>query len=79
VTLTKVGCVTFQLWDCSVDREWADASAALYATVSASFMVEQAGLPRLEKVEEGVIQKELWNGVDPKARLEVLRSKVVLV
>jgi hypothetical protein len=42
-------------------------------------MVEQAGLPRLEKVEEGGMQKELWNGVDPKTRLEVLRSKVIRV
>ena len=46
--------------------------AMLYATVSASFTIEQLGLPRLTGLKEG---KELWNGGDPYDRLEDLRHR----
>lgn len=50
--------------------------AVLYATVSASYTIEQGGLPKLSQTEEG---KELWNGDDPKERLLKLRARVVKV
>lgn len=43
--------------------------AALYATVSASFIVEQSGLPSLDFVDG----KELWNNETPMSRIEELR------
>ncbi|KAG9002825.1 hypothetical protein FRB94_003628 [Tulasnella sp. JGI-2019a] len=50
--------------------------ASLYASVSASFAIEQAGLPSIAKpvVEGG---PELWNGDDPHARLEIMRTRTV--
>lgn len=46
-------------------------AAALYGTVSASFVVERFGLPTVT-TEEG---RESWNGADPIERLEALREK----
>ena len=43
-------------------------SAVLYATVSASFVIEQEGLPHLTREEE----VELWNRDTPKRRLDKL-------
>lgn len=49
------------------------STAVLYATVSASFVIEQEGLPHLtckaSEVESGA---ELWNGDIPKRRLDKL-------
>jgi len=44
--------------------------AALYATVSASFIIEQEGLPAVtyEPIEE-------WNGDQPFRRLDALRKR----
>jgi hypothetical protein len=50
----------------------ADDIAALYATVSSSFMVEQVGLPHLTTNELG----EEWNSDSPQARLELLKERV---
>ncbi|OJT10494.1 hypothetical protein TRAPUB_12932 [Trametes pubescens] len=51
--------------------------ATLYATVSASFIVEQEGLPRLTQVEEnaadGAARAEQWNGDSPLRRVEELQ------
>lgn len=43
--------------------------AVLYATVSASFIIEQLGLPTLALGEDGT---ECWNGDSPQRRLEML-------
>ncbi|WVR08771.1 hypothetical protein IAU60_005829 [Kwoniella sp. DSM 27419] len=45
--------------------------ASLYATVSASFTVEQFGIPSLDSQESG----ERWNGETPHDRLEDLRRR----
>ncbi|KAI0763271.1 Ribokinase-like protein [Irpex lacteus] len=53
-------------------------AAGLYFTngdvfeVSASYTIEQGGLPKLSQTEDG---KELWNGDDPKERLQKLRAR----
>ncbi|WRT70892.1 uncharacterized protein IL334_007891 [Kwoniella shivajii] len=47
--------------------------ALLYATVSASFVVEQFGLPILSQVGD---DKEEWNGDSPYRRLESLGKRV---
>jgi hypothetical protein len=57
---------------CVVTEDEADDIAALYATVSSSFMVEQVGLPHLSVGESG----EEWNSDSPQARLEVLKERV---
>ncbi|TFK56064.1 Ribokinase-like protein [Heliocybe sulcata] len=44
--------------------------AALYATVSASFVIEQEGLPLLSS------ETNLWNSDSPKRRLERLREQM---
>jgi hypothetical protein len=51
------------------------ATATLYATVSASYMVEQMGLPHLEAVLPNVAN-EVWNGERPSVRLARLRERV---
>lgn len=57
-------------------------SAALYATVSASFVVEQLGLPELIPYSDrgsdggGDREVDLWNGEDPQKRLEELRWRI---
>ncbi|EPQ59546.1 Ribokinase-like protein [Gloeophyllum trabeum ATCC 11539] len=47
--------------------------AVFYATVSASFIIEQEGLPRLSAAEDA---SELWNDDSPQRRLEELRARV---
>lgn len=47
--------------------------AALYATISASFIIEQAGLPSLDKPAPDGSEK--WNNDYPHRRLEVLRAR----
>ncbi|OCH94244.1 Ribokinase-like protein [Obba rivulosa] len=51
--------------------------ATLYATVSASFVVEQAGLPVLTRVtdNDGTVH-ELWNGDSPERRLKELQKRL---
>jgi len=44
--------------------------AVYYASVSASYIIEQVGLPRLT----GSIGKEKWNGDEPHKRLAKLRE-----
>lgn len=46
--------------------------ATLYASVSASFTVQQLGLPHLTVSSDGV---EEWNQDSPHRRLEVLRQR----
>jgi len=48
--------------------------AALYATVSASFIIEQEGLPHLSQTGEG---EELWNSDSPSRRLAELQARIV--
>jgi hypothetical protein len=48
---------------------WAFA-ATLYASISASFVIEQEGLP----VMSGELA-ETWNGDDPFRRLDILRER----
>ncbi|KZT32126.1 Ribokinase-like protein [Sistotremastrum suecicum HHB10207 ss-3] len=49
--------------------------AILYATVSASFVVEQLGLPKVDMTDPN---NNLWNGDSPRRRLEELRRRVGL-
>ncbi|KAI0721829.1 Ribokinase-like protein [Cerioporus squamosus] len=51
--------------------------ATLFATVSASYTIEQEGLPRLSQVsnENGDVS-EVWNGDSPHRRLQVLRDRL---
>ncbi|KZS97999.1 Ribokinase-like protein [Sistotremastrum niveocremeum HHB9708] len=49
--------------------------AILYATVSASFVVEQLGLPKVDTTDPN---NNLWNGDSPRRRLEELRRRVGL-
>ncbi|KAJ9127075.1 hypothetical protein QFC24_001309 [Naganishia onofrii] len=46
--------------------------SALYGTVSASYAIEQDGLPHIETTRDGV---EVWNGDLPSSRLQNLRSR----
>ena len=47
--------------------------AVLYATVSASYTIEQEGLPILSRTSD---DEERWNGDSPRDRLELLRARV---
>lgn len=51
--------------------------AALYGTVSASFTIEQAGLPQLTetKIESGNTVEQ-WNGDSPHRRLRELQERM---
>ncbi|KAG8967904.1 hypothetical protein FRC05_001869 [Tulasnella sp. 425] len=49
--------------------------AVLYASVSASFTIEQSGLPIVSQNSSSP-GKELWNDDDPYRRLEDLRSRM---
>ncbi|KDQ09966.1 hypothetical protein BOTBODRAFT_36590 [Botryobasidium botryosum FD-172 SS1] len=49
--------------------------ASLYASVSASYTVEQNGLPR---VDRGSTNREIWNGDRPEDRLKILRDRHAL-
>ncbi|CDO74016.1 hypothetical protein BN946_scf185043.g65 [Trametes cinnabarina] len=51
--------------------------ATLYATVSASFTIEQEGLPRFTlATDANGHQTELWNGDSPQRRLEELQERL---
>jgi len=52
------------------------ATATLYASVSASFIVEQDGLPNfsLQVSENSMLEK--WNGDLPERRLEESRARL---
>jgi len=50
------------------------SSAALYATVSASFVVEQVGLPILTPALQ--TSEERWNDDEPRRRLAELAARV---
>ncbi|KAI9067619.1 Ribokinase-like protein [Trametes sanguinea] len=51
--------------------------ATLYASVSASFTIEQEGLPRLtHAVDQTGRQAELWNGDSPQRRLKELQGRL---
>ena len=55
-------------------------TAALYAAVSASFIVEQPGLPVLAQTadETGTV-REQWNGDLPQRRLEELQKRLGMI
>lgn len=63
-------------------KRYADShrAATLYATVSASFIIEQEGLPRLTQVEgdaaDGRARAEQWNGDSPVRRVEELQRRL---
>ena len=44
--------------------------AILHASVSASFVIEQEGLPVISEEPKGT-----WNGDDPFRRLDILRKR----
>jgi len=46
--------------------------ATFYATVSASFVIEQSGLPVLTQDDDSSVQ---WNNDSPIRRLELLKSR----
>lgn len=50
------------------------ALATPYANISASFVVQQFGLPSLTRTTED--GEERWNGVLPSERLEKLRGRM---
>jgi hypothetical protein len=54
------------LWRCDDMATSFALVASLYGMVTASFAIEQNGLPRLSQVEG---QPETWNGADPRERL----------
>ncbi len=49
-------------------------SAALYGTVSASYTVEQLGLPQITRASDDVRSEE-WNGDSPWRRLQELKAR----
>lgn len=52
-------------------------AATLYATISASYTIEQAGLPKLTQVQEKHGHMvELWNGDSPQDRLRTLQDRL---
>lgn len=66
---------------------WNDLIAALYASVSASYVVQQFGLPILSSgtQDDGIehdaarIKDEVWNGQSPWMRLERLKGRMVAI
>ncbi|KAI0334711.1 Ribokinase-like protein [Cubamyces sp. BRFM 1775] len=53
------------------------SEATLYATVSASFTIEQEGLPRLTHTKDANgAEVELWNGDSPARRLKELQDRL---
>ncbi|KAK4687000.1 hypothetical protein P7C73_g3117, partial [Tremellales sp. Uapishka_1] len=50
--------------------------ACLYGTVSASFVVEQFGLPVLSTTQEGGQENEVWNNEVPLDRVDALRRRL---
>lgn len=49
-------------------------SAAFFATISASYTIEQHGLPRITRPSSDVLSEE-WNGDSPWRRLEELKAR----
>jgi hypothetical protein len=49
-------------------------SAALFATISASYTIEQHGLPRITRPSSDVLIEE-WNGDSPWRRLQELKAR----
>ena len=47
-------------------------AATLYASVSASYTIEQEGLPRISMALDG---SPLWNGEKPDERLKVMKER----
>lgn len=45
-------------------------AATLHASISASFVIEQEGLPVMSEESAGI-----WNGDDPFRRLDILRER----
>jgi hypothetical protein len=54
--------------------EMVQRSAALFATVSASYTIEQHGLPRITRPSSNVLGEE-WNGDSPWRRLEEFKAR----
>lgn len=54
----------------AMNRSHGQSLAAYYATISASFAIEQDGLPKLSKASDG---SEVWNSDAPKKRLANLK------
>jgi hypothetical protein len=46
--------------------------ATFYASVSASFVIEQQGLPKLSVGTESTVT---WNGDSPQSRVDALRAR----
>lgn len=52
--------------------------ATLHASVSASFIIEQGGLPCLTQTSNGDSHhEEQWNGDSPKRRLRALQDRLL--
>jgi hypothetical protein len=49
-------------------------SAAFFATISASYTIEQHGLPRITRPSSDVLSEE-WNGDSPWRRLQELKAR----
>jgi hypothetical protein len=49
-------------------------SAAFFAAISASYTIEQHGLPRITRPSSGVLSEE-WNGDSPWRRLQELKAR----
>ncbi|KAL9033770.1 MAG: hypothetical protein Q9214_007350, partial [Letrouitia sp. 1 TL-2023] len=49
-------------------------NAAVYATIAASFAIEQVGIPGLTSAKDGT--DELWNGESVKARLRSYQERI---
>jgi hypothetical protein len=49
-------------------------SAAFFATISASYTIEQHGLPRITRPSSDVLGEE-WNGDSPWKRLQELKAR----
>jgi len=61
---------------CLCNRNLLEAS--LYATVSASYAIEQYGLPRLNsQISSDGSVVELWNGDKPSSRLQRLKERTI--
>lgn len=49
-----------------------DEIASMKASVSASYFIEQYGIPSISTTQTGV---ELWNGTSPAERLEEMKKR----
>jgi hypothetical protein len=46
-------------------------TATVFGSVSASFVIEQQGLPKMKTTSHG----ETWNGAFPQERLQLLKAR----